>query len=844
MSDSDGNVSSDDNVFHSKSKTPDDATMRDELGLVLNQDVFADDFSSNLSPEHSTKIPSEDDDGEPPPVVRIPAVASRLLKKRGKPARRLTVRQMAELEHPISTLESPAWAMTPSDTVVLGTSTSTVGTSCRYGSFASADSDMEAALSSLERNHFHSRGASNVSSIESGRSASFTVPDTPTSKFLPQGVYMQGNMQKLQTRKARSLLQTFTGLDSVKRKRKHFRLRVVEASDIRLEYTEPAGDRVTKERKWTVVHLREDMQVCLPAIRDYMNSKIVHELMVSGHLCPRDLDNANTKYAFQLLQCGGTKPRITDIDGTCGEIVLDLACVDAKSLNAWIKAIHHALRSLALSSHRREMARVRSSISESRKPSPATTSLLRKRNSSSFSAADFAKTIKLVVASKTPSVSTSSGWEGLLDSNAATETKNATKRSTDAIHLGADGAKYVSSSPSKKDEIITSEIAMEDLEPIVSAKKNDSCRALLLGSGASGGASLYRHRKSGVLYAVKVVSLIGKSNRFQVIQELSALTHRRNDASSSGGQSPCIVRLFGYRIESNEVKLILEFMDFAGLDRIVKTGSRVPERVVAGMAWQIIHGLIYMKYEKQMMHRDIKPANILWNLKGEVKISDFGIARKMTEDLVASTFIGTHLYMSPERYDPPYSYPADIYSMAIVLCELVSAVHPLVGIEMGQNRSGKRKMNAFQIHKSIIAAMGKSSIELPMLDAAGVSPQMKALLSKCLLQDPSHRPNVKDLRRHPWFEMHRIDSLDSAVSAVRKFALTYHKYEALSKTLNKRFQAAKSKIVADDGGDPDSTLSELRKRHDAKLRDCDFCPVSPLGESTRASDEASPELDL
>ena len=71
--------------------------------------------------------------------------------------------------------------------------------------------------------------------------------------------------------------------------------------------------------------------------------------------------------------------------------------------------------------------------------------------------------------------------------------------------------------------------------------------------------------------------------------------------------------------------------------------------------------LKYMKNVKNMMHRDIKPANILWCTNGRVKVGDFGISRKMSDDNQAHTFLGTHLYLSPERYDPPYSYPADVY---------------------------------------------------------------------------------------------------------------------------------------------------------------------------------------
>ena len=82
------------------------------------------------------------------------------------------------------------------------------------------------------------------------------------------------------------------------------------------------------------------------------------------------------------------------------------------------------------------------------------------------------------------------------------------------------------------------------------------------------------------------------------------------------------VHLHGHSIDRNEIQLILEYMNLGGLDRLVKTGCKVPEKVVAGMMWQVFEALKYMKNVKNMMHRDIKPANILWCTNGRVKVGD------------------------------------------------------------------------------------------------------------------------------------------------------------------------------------------------------------------------------
>jgi mitogen-activated protein kinase kinase 1 len=74
------------------------------------------------------------------------------------------------------------------------------------------------------------------------------------------------------------------------------------------------------------------------------------------------------------------------------------------------------------------------------------------------------------------------------------------------------------------------------------------------------------------------------------------------------------------------------------------------------MAYQILHGLLYLKQNHHHFHRDIKPQNILVKSTGQIKLTDFGIARKLNHSLeMAQTFIGTFKYMSPERIkNEPY----------------------------------------------------------------------------------------------------------------------------------------------------------------------------------------------
>merc|ERR1711990_648573 len=100
------------------------------------------------------------------------------------------------------------------------------------------------------------------------------------------------------------------------------------------------------------------------------------------------------------------------------------------------------------------------------------------------------------------------------------------------------------------------------------------------------------------------------------------------------------------------------------LHDVIRKHGRIPERILAHVTYQILWGLAYLKFENRF-HRDIKPANILCNSRGNVKLTDFGIAREMENSIqMAKTFVGTFKYMSPERMQSePYNYKSDIWSL-------------------------------------------------------------------------------------------------------------------------------------------------------------------------------------
>merc|ERR1719235_2843028 len=118
-------------------------------------------------------------------------------------------------------------------------------------------------------------------------------------------------------------------------------------------------------------------------------------------------------------------------------------------------------------------------------------------------------------------------------------------------------------------------------------------------------------------------------------------------------------------------------MDYGSLQDLKNRITLVPESLLALIMVQILEGLkqLHLSF---VVHRDVKLGNILLNSQGNVKVTDFGISKKLGDfQVVCDTFVGTATHMSPERVlGEDYSFAADIWSLGLVSYELASGVYP------------------------------------------------------------------------------------------------------------------------------------------------------------------------
>jgi eukaryotic-like serine/threonine-protein kinase len=156
---------------------------------------------------------------------------------------------------------------------------------------------------------------------------------------------------------------------------------------------------------------------------------------------------------------------------------------------------------------------------------------------------------------------------------------------------------------------------------------------------------------------------------------------RREALSAAKLQHPNIVQIYDSGQEGDFNFIVMEYVEGRSLkDRLADEGpleiaeaTRIAAEVLTALAYAHRTGLV---------HRDIKPGNILLSDDGKVQVTDFGIARAEAGSTMTQTgtILGTAYYLSPEQAQGlPLDGRSDIYSLAVVLYEMLSGRRPFEG---------------------------------------------------------------------------------------------------------------------------------------------------------------------
>ena len=182
----------------------------------------------------------------------------------------------------------------------------------------------------------------------------------------------------------------------------------------------------------------------------------------------------------------------------------------------------------------------------------------------------------------------------------------------------------------------------------------------------------------------RVVALktIRKSVLESAAGNLSAALRFRNEARAVGRLShPGIVAIHEYGEEAEQSYIAMEYVEGASLLRCTTPQQRLPLEDVLSVMTQLLHALNYA-HAHGVWHRDIKPSNLIVTAGGQLKVTDFGIARidatALTQD---ASIMGSCGYMAPECYHGiELDQRVDLFACGVLLYELLTGRRPFAGL--------------------------------------------------------------------------------------------------------------------------------------------------------------------
>jgi eukaryotic-like serine/threonine-protein kinase len=201
---------------------------------------------------------------------------------------------------------------------------------------------------------------------------------------------------------------------------------------------------------------------------------------------------------------------------------------------------------------------------------------------------------------------------------------------------------------------------------------------------------------------------------------------RREAQAAANLSHPNIVPVFDWGEDDGSYFIVMEYVQGRPLSAVLRDPQRMPPRQIATIGAGVAAALAFA-HRHGVVHRDVKPGNVLITPEGDVKVTDFGIARAMnTEESLTQTgaVMGTAAYFSPEQAEGKgVDSRSDIYSLGVVLYEMAVGRPPFTG-------------------DSPVAVASKHVRDQPVLPRQAnpsVPPALEAVIMKAMAKDPDDR---------------------------------------------------------------------------------------------------------
>jgi len=200
-------------------------------------------------------------------------------------------------------------------------------------------------------------------------------------------------------------------------------------------------------------------------------------------------------------------------------------------------------------------------------------------------------------------------------------------------------------------------------------------------------------------------------------------------------QHPNITPVFEVHQTTHHVFIVQEKM-YQDLMSVLEKQTKLSEKQTRSLFMQVCKAVEYC-HNQGLAHMDIKPENIVVDENASTaKLCDFGTAKKFEPGHGVPCNVGTVFYTAPEIVRAKFGFPdkGDIWALGILLHVMMTGTWPMRGTDaMGIDLTG-----GIMLHDSVTS-----------------DPKLYSLLNSLLHYDPSCRPTVRQILRHPWFRASR-----------------------------------------------------------------------------------------
>ena len=198
----------------------------------------------------------------------------------------------------------------------------------------------------------------------------------------------------------------------------------------------------------------------------------------------------------------------------------------------------------------------------------------------------------------------------------------------------------------------------------------------VLGTGAMGVVYRAMNDVTGRLAAVKVISS-GVAQKGKLHERF-----KREAEILQQFRHPNIVRFLALGRFKGTSYFAMEYVPGENMEQLLQRRGALPWREVVDLGIQLCDALHYA-HEHGVVHRDLKPSNLMISTQGQLKLTDFGIAKDLDAAALTATgrTLGTAAYMAPEqiRGTPAISHKTDVYAMGVVFYQMLTGRPPFEG---------------------------------------------------------------------------------------------------------------------------------------------------------------------